>query len=161
MTIREYNHTVTAFSDNVYRFILKNIRDEEKAKDVVQDAFLKLWQKHDAIEGEKAKSYLFTTAYRTMIDLIRRDKKQGEWSEKFENNYSHEQSYSGLNELLNEALLKLPELQRSAVMLRDYEGYDYEEIGKIMQLNLSQVKVYIFRARKKLRDYLVSVETII
>lgn len=161
MTIREYNHTVTAFSDNVYRFILKNIRDEEKAKDVVQDAFLKLWQKHEAIEGEKAKSYLFTTAYRTMIDLIRRDKKQGEWSEKFENNYSQEQSYSGLNELLNEALLKLPELQRSAVMLRDYEGYDYEEIGKIMQLNLSQVKVYIFRARKKLRDYLVSVETII
>ncbi|MEQ8625290.1 MAG: RNA polymerase sigma factor [Vicingaceae bacterium] len=161
MTIREYNHTVTAFSDNIYRFILKNIRDEEKAKDVVQDAFLKLWQKHEAIEGEKAKSYLFTTAYRTMIDLIRRDKKQGEWSEKFENNYSQEQSYSGLNELLNEALLKLPELQRSAVMLRDYEGYDYEEIGKIMQLNLSQVKVYIFRARKKLRDYLVSVETII
>lgn len=161
MTVSEYNHTVTAFSDNVYRFILKNLRDEEKAKDVVQDAFLKLWQKHDLIEGEKAKAYLFTTAYRTMIDLIRRDKKQGEWSDKFENSYSQEQSYSGLNEILNEALLKLPELQRSAVMLRDYEGYDYEEIGKIMQLNLSQVKVYIFRARKKLKDYLVSVETII
>jgi len=161
MTIREYNYTVTAFSDNVYRFILKNIRDEEKAKDVVQDAFLKLWQKHETVEEEKAKSYLFTTAYRTMIDLIRRDKKQGEWSDKFENSPDQQQAYSGLNELLNEALLKLPELQRSAVMLRDYEGYDYEEIGKIMQLNLSQVKVYIFRARKKLRDYLVSVETII
>ena len=161
MTIREYNQTVTAFSDNVYRFILKSLHDEEKAKDVVQDAFLKLWQKHEAVENEKAKSYLFTTAYRTMIDLIRRDKKQGEWSEKFENYSSQENSYSGLSEILNEALEKLPDLQRSAVMLRDYEGYNYEEIGEIMQLNLSQVKVYIFRARKKLKDYLVSIETVI
>jgi len=161
MTVKEYNYTVTAFSDNVYRFILKNIRDEEKAKDVVQDAFLKLWQKVEEVGGEKAKSYLFTTAYRTMIDLIRRDKRQGEWSDALENQVTTFQNYSGIDEILNEALSKLPEAQRSAIMLRDYEGYDYEEIGKIMKLNLTQVKVYIFRARKKLKDYLVSVETII
>ena len=161
MTVKEYNYTVTAFSDNVYRFILKNIRDEEKAKDVVQDAFLKLWQKVEEVGSEKAKSYLFTTAYRTMIDLIRRDKRQGEWSDALENQVTTFQNYSGIDEILNEALSKLPEAQRSAIMLRDYEGYDYEEIGKIMKLNLTQVKVYIFRARKKLKDYLVSVETII
>ncbi|MBL4710274.1 MAG: RNA polymerase sigma factor [Flavobacteriales bacterium] len=161
MTVKEYNTTVELYSDNVFRFILKNIKDEEKAKDIVQDAFVKMWQKTDEVEAEKAKSYLFTTAYRTMIDLIRRDKKQGKWDEVAEQSYSHSQQYTGLSEVLQMALTKLSEIQRSVVMLRDYEGYDYNEIGEITGLSLSQVKVYIFRARKVLKEYLVSVEAVI
>ena len=161
MTVKEYNKIVGLYSDNVFRFILKNIRDEEKAKDIVQDSFVKLWQKVEEIEFEKSKSYLFTTAYRTMIDLIRRDKKQGNWDEVSEQSYSHQKQYTGLNEILQEALAKLSEIQRSVVMLRDYEGYDYSEIGEITGLSLSQLKVYIFRARKVLKDYLVCVEAVI
>lgn len=161
MTVKEYNNTVELYSDGVFRFILKNIRDEEKAKDIVQDAFAKMWQKADEIKAEKSKSYLFTAAYRTMIDLIRREKKQGNWDEVAEKSYSHNQQYTGLNEILQSALERLSEVQRSVIMLRDYEGYDYSEIGEITGLNLSQVKVYIFRARKALKDYLVSMETVI
>jgi len=62
---------------------------------------------------------------------------------------------------LNEALNKLPEIQRSVIMLRDYEGYDYNEIGEITGLNESQVKVYIFRARKFLKNYIGSIEAVI
>ena len=79
MNVKEYNSIVQTYSDNGYRFILKNIRDEEKARDIVQYAFEKMWKKVDEIPFEKAKSYLFTTAYRTMIDLTRREKKQGSW----------------------------------------------------------------------------------
>ena len=61
----------------VFRFIWKNIRDSEKAKDIVQDAFIKLWENADKIASDKAKSYLFTTAYRRMIDIIRREKEAG------------------------------------------------------------------------------------
>ena len=134
---------------------MKNIRDEEKAKDIVQDSFVKLWQKVEDVEFEKAKSYLFTKAYRTMIDLIRRGKKQGNWNE-----VSEQKLFASA------AIYKMPwqglsEIQRSVVMLRDYEGYDYSEIGEITGLSLSQVKVYIFRARKILKDYLVSVEAVI
>tara|TARA_B110000503_G_scaffold119090_1_gene180605 strand:+ start:1482 stop:1967 length:486 start_codon:yes stop_codon:yes gene_type:complete len=161
MTVKEYNKIVGLYSDNVFRFILKNIRDEEKAKDIVQDSFVKLWQKVEEVEFEKSKSYLFTTAYRTMIDMIRRDKKQGNWEEVSEQSYSHQKQYTGLNEVLQLALAKLSDTQRSVVMLRDYEGYDYNEIGEITGLSLSQVKVYIFRARKVLKDYLVSVEAVI
>jgi RNA polymerase sigma-70 factor (ECF subfamily) len=161
MTVQEYNETVKSFSDNVFRFVLKNIRDEEKAKDIVQDSFVKMWQKAEEINAEKAKSYLFTTAYRTMIDLIRRDKKQGDWEEVKEHSMAHREHYNDLGEVLESALKKLPEVQRSVVMLRDYEGYDYNEIGDITGLSLSQVKVYIFRARKALKDYLVSVETVL
>ncbi len=161
MTVKEYNNAVELYSDNVFRFILKNIRDEEKAKDIVQDAFEKMWHKIDEIDVLKSKSYLFTTAYRRMIDIIRREKKQGNWDEVSEQSYSHEGNYSDLSEILQQALAKLSEIQRSVIMLRDYEGYDYKEISDITKLSLSQVKVYIFRARKQLKDYLVSVETVV
>ncbi len=161
MTVKEYNSTVDQFSDGVFRFIWKNIRDSEKAKDIVQDAFIKLWENADKIASDKAKSYLFTTAYRRMIDIIRREKKQGNWDEVKALEYSHNQNYSGISEVLEEALNKLSEIQRSVIMLRDYEGYNYNEIGEITGLKESQVKVYIFRARKLLKDYLVSVDNVI
>lgn len=161
MTVKEYNNAVELYSDNVFRFILKNIRDEEKAKDIVQDAFEKMWHKIDEIDALKSKSYLFTTAYRRMIDIIRREKKQGNWDEVSEQSYSHNKSYSDLSEILQSALAQLSEIQRSVIMLRDYEGYDYNEISEITKLSLSQVKVYIFRARKFLKEYLVSVETVV
>jgi len=56
---------------------------------------------------------------------------------------------------------KLPEIQRSVLMLRDYEGYAYKEIGEITGLNESQVKVYIYRARVFLKNYLVSIDRVI
>ena len=63
--------------------------------------------------------------------------------------------------VVDEALSKLPEIQKNVVLLRDYEGYDYAEIGNITGLSESQVKVYIFRARQTLKDYLVGVEKVI
>ena len=75
MTTTEYNLCADEFADGVYRFILKNIKDEDKAKDIVQDSFMKMWDRHSNISFDKAKSYLFTTAYHTMIDNIRRENK--------------------------------------------------------------------------------------
>jgi RNA polymerase sigma-70 factor (ECF subfamily) len=66
-----------------------------------------------------------------------------------------------LQSQLHEALDQLPDIQQTVVLLRDYEGYGYDEIGEITDLTESQVKVYIFRARKKLQEILVSVEAIL
>jgi RNA polymerase sigma factor (sigma-70 family) len=63
--------------------------------------------------------------------------------------------------ILNEALCKLSETQRSLVMLKDYEGYNYAEIGEITGLNESQVKVYLHRARLQLREYIMKPENVI
>ncbi|MDT8309657.1 MAG: sigma factor, partial [Bacteroidales bacterium] len=65
MTTAEYNLCVDEYADGVFRFILKNIKDDEKARDVVQDTFAKMWGKVHDISYEKAKSYLFTAAYHT------------------------------------------------------------------------------------------------
>src|SRR5687768_13089204 len=154
MTSEEFNQCVDLYADNLYRFILKNMKDEEKARDVVQDTYEKLWLKVSEVESTNAKSYMFTTAYRTMIDRIRRDKKQGDMSEANMYALGHNKQYSDLKEILNEGLAKLPEIQRSVLLLRDYEGYNYAEIGQITGLNESQVKVYIFRARGFLKNYI-------
>ncbi len=57
MTVGEYNACVDSFADGLYRFILKNIRDEENAKDIVQESFVRLWEKHKVVNFEKSKSY--------------------------------------------------------------------------------------------------------
>ncbi len=161
MTIEEFNQCVDQHADNLYRFILKSVRDSEKARDIVQDTYEKLWMKVSDVPSTNAKSYMFTTAYRTMIDQVRREKKQGSMDEAKLYALKHEKQYSDLKEVLNEALGKLPEIQRSVVMLRDYEGYSYEEIGEITNLTASQVKVYIFRARTFLKNYIGAVENVI
>jgi RNA polymerase sigma-70 factor (ECF subfamily) len=162
MTTQDYNRCVDAHADGVYRFILHNTRDKEFSQDIVQDAFEKMWVNVENIQAEKAKSYLFTTAYHTMLDKLRRAKKQGNWNEVREESISHHQGhYSGLKQILREALDKLPEIQRTVVMLRDYEGYSYEEIGEITALNPSQVKVYIYRARLALKEHIGKPENVI
>ncbi len=163
MTTAEYNRCVDEFSDRVFRFVLKNIQDEEKAKDIVQDSFEKMWVKVKGIAFEKSRSYLFTTAYHTMIDYIRKERKieKTNDTEKISDLLYEENSYSDLKEILNEGLKKLPDMQRSVILLRDYEGYSYKEIGDVTDLNESQVKVYIYRARVFLKNYIGSMETVI
>jgi RNA polymerase sigma-70 factor (ECF subfamily) len=104
---------------------------------------------------------MFTTAYRTMIDVLRKDQRQGSMDEVAMAAVLHNKQYSDLKEILQEALGKLPEIQRSVIMLRDYEGYSYQEIGEITNLTESQVKVYIFRARTFLKNYIGSIEKVV
>ncbi len=161
MTRIEYNKAVDLYADNLYRFILKNIHDVEKSKDIVQDTFLKVWDKHQEVSAEKVKSYMFSTGYRTMIDLIRREKKQSRIEEADLNKLTTSDQYSDLQKILHEALDQLPETQKAVILLRDYEGYNYLEIGEITGLTESQVKVYIYRARKFLQKYIGNIEVLI
>ena len=161
MTEREYNQCVNQYADNVYRFILKSIRNEEDAKDIVQSAFEKMWTSRQQVENDRCKSYLFTVAYHQMIDHIRKNKRivlKEDFSDtsKITNKQQHDSK-----RVLNDAINRLSEIQKSLVMLKDYEGYSYEEIGKITGLNESQVKVYLHRARLQLREYIVSPENVI
>jgi len=161
MTPAQYNQCVDEHADGLFRFILKNMRDEEEARDVVQDAFEKMWRNHEKVDGNKAKSYLFTTGYHTMIDRIRKKKHISDYTEVNEESLFHSEQYSDVKKVLNDALNLLPEIQKAVITLRDFEGYSYEEIGKITDLNESQVKVYIYRARLFLKQYIGSPERVI
>ena len=152
MEVFEFNRSVDAFSDHIFRYILKQIKDDDLAKDIVQESYIKLWENVNQIEYVKTKAWLFKTAYRTMIDIIRKRK----FETKVDNivHPGHSESYSDLKYWLDKALETLPENQRSAILLRDYEGYSYLEIGEILSLSESQVKVYIYRGRIALKKYI-------
>ena len=162
MTEQQYNECVNLYADNVYRFIVKNLRNEEDARDIVQTAFEKMWRNRDAVENDKSKSYLFTVAYNQMIDHVRKVKRINLTDNFTETSRGlNYQANTNVQKTLQEALNRLNDTQRSLVLLKDYEGYSYEEIGKITGLNESQVKVYLHRARITLRNYLVSPENVI
>jgi RNA polymerase sigma-70 factor (ECF subfamily) len=161
MTTSDYNQFVDQYADALYRFVIKNIGDIDVAKDIMQDTFTKFWIKKDNIEKDKVKSYLFSTAYHTLIDYTRKEKRNREYLNAQEKNPVFFNGYSDVNEVLNKALELMPETQKMVLMLRDYEGYSYEEIAEITNLNESQVKVYIFRARKFLKAYIGKMEVLI
>ena len=161
MTVEEYNKSVDSYSDGIFRFILKNIKDEDEAKDIVQDTYEKMWIRASEVSFNKVKSYLFSTAYHTMIDKIRKNKRITSLGDSDDYIGTYTDSYNGLSEVLDEALNKLPDIQRSVILLRDYEGYAYNEIAEITDLSESQVKVYIYRGRLALKKYIGSIEALV
>jgi len=158
MTEKEYNLCINSFADSVLRFLIKNIKDDDAAKDILQDTFTKLWEKKIDVDYLKAKSYIYTTAYHTMLNNI----KYNSLKDNLTQTQTHStNSYNDLNEVLNEALERLPQIQKATILLRDYEGYAYKEIGEILTLSEEQVKINIFRARVKLKEYIGSIDNII
>lgn len=158
MTVQEYNQSVTNYSDDVYRFIVKNLGHSEDARDIVQSSFLTVWDKREEVEVTKCKSYLFTVAYRKMIDHIRKRKRETLREEIHEQALGDTGHRKDLRDLLNKALQALPDIQRQLVLLRDYEGYSYDEMQQITGIDSTQVKVYLHRARIGLKQAITKLE---
>lgn len=154
MNRKEYNQCAENFSDAVYRFLLKTCHNKALAEDLVQDSYLILWENVGTIAYDKAKAFLFTTAYRKMIDTFRREKKNTDIENINISNCLSEQPFSDMEEILEKALNKLSPIQKTVVLLRDYEDYSYKEIAGITSLTETQVKVYIFRARHQMKEFI-------
>jgi RNA polymerase sigma-70 factor (ECF subfamily) len=152
MNINEYNEAVDLWSDRVFGYVLKLVRDTALAEDIVQDVYEKLWKKKGDVLSEKAKSYLFTSAYHAVVDWSRRETlKRSLIAEEVtvEQDHSHE-----LKKLINEGLEQLSLQHKQLILLRDYEDYSYAEIGEITELSESMVKVSLHRARKQLKEFI-------
>lgn len=161
MTIADYNNAVDLHADGIYRFAVKNLRDAEAAKDIVQESYARLWMRLDKVEAAKAKSYLFTTAHHALVDEVRKSARSTRMEEHHDRLRSVSQEQPDLKELLDRALATLPAIQRSVVLLRDLEGYTYEEIAELTNLNPSQVKVYIYRGRTALKEYIGKLDLVL
>jgi len=160
MDAKSYNNCVKDWSDALFRFAWKCTGNEEDARDITQSSFEVLWQKKDSVLPEKAKPFLFQVAYNQSVDMYRK-KGRIQYQEELRQEDSYHPSNPDLKRVLDRALAQLDEQARALVLLKDYEGYSYDEIAGIMSLSESQVKVYLHRARKTLKQYLVSVEHLI
>ena len=160
MNANEFNKAVDQYADNIFRFVVKHTRNKMLADDVVQETFAKVWEKHEEVSAEKVKSYLFTTAYHCLINTMKKRSRSGSIEGIDRAGHSENPHLFDIQKVLHEALERLPEVQKTVVLLRDYEGYHYDEIASITGLNESQVKVYIFRARQALKTYLKDLELV-
>lgn len=161
MDVKDYNNCVNQWADALFRFACKCTGHEEDARDVVQGAFEVLWQKRQEVAAEKGKAFVFQVAYRQAVDNYRKKGRITYKEELPESSGAITQGNPDLKRVLERALAKLDEKARALVLLKDYEGYSYEEIAKITDLSDSQVRVYLHRARKVLKEYLVRVENVI
>lgn len=158
----QYNECVEQYADGLFRFVFSGLRKREEAEDVVQESFARVWEKVRQIDYKTAKSYLYTTAYHLMIDETRRCQRLTPIDDcQIAERQSHVNTCPDVSQILGKALATLPEIQRTVIVLRDYEGYSYQEIGDITNLTESQVKVYIFRGRTALKKQLKSIDNLI
>lgn len=160
MDVKSYNICVQDWADALFRFVCKNTGNEEDARDIVQSSFETLWKKKEDVPMEKGKAFLFQVAYNQSIDLYRK-KRKVHLTDTISSPETMKPTNPDLKRILERALKRLDEQARSLILLKDYEGYKYEEIAQITGLSDTQVKVYLHRARKTMKDYLVSVEKII
>ena len=158
----QYNQCVEQYADRLFRFAFSSLRNREQAEDVVQESFARVWEKVKSVDFAKAKSYLFTTAHHAMVDEVRQRQHFASIEDFSPSDERATQNpYPDVNDILKKAIATLPEAQRNALLLRDYEGYSYQEIGDITGMSEAQVKVNIFRARTALKNKLKSIDNLI
>jgi RNA polymerase sigma factor (sigma-70 family) len=150
---------VLHLKDKLYRFAYRIVENEVDAEDVVQETFVKVWQKSEQLEGiDNKEAWCMTVARNLAIDKIRARKKANSSDI---DGFHHLSDDSPTPDIITEdkeslsivmkTLNKLPEHQRQIIHLRDIDGYTYKEIGEITGYSEEQVKVNLFRARQKLK----------
>ena len=159
----DFKRTVFVHKNKMYRFALSIIGDEDEAKDAVQDVMLKLWEtKEELSEKSSIEAWCMTLTRNKSLDMLKRVGRKmktniDDAAVRLTSQDKLPDSYTIENETMqhiNQAVMRLPEKQKSVFQLRDVEGYAYLEICETLNMEMSQVKVYIFRARKSIKESL-------
>ncbi|MEE0917693.1 MAG: RNA polymerase sigma factor [Bacteroidales bacterium] len=148
MTDKEYKEQIDLHADDVLRYLAKNIKDGEVAKDILQDTFVSLWENKEKVESSKIKNWLFTVAHNNMLKLFRYNKiRQNSFIEENSSESNLENT-----QLIDQLLKQLPDRMRQCLMLKDWQGFSIKEISEILDISEENVKVNIFRAKVKLKE---------
>ena len=159
MTKDDFVMCAKLFTPNLLRFSKRVAGKAIETDDIVQECFEILWKNKEKVEMESAKSYLFSVAHKKIIDSFRSDSRL----EKFDaSNYEQTTNpdQTDTQELIQLAINQIPALYKELVTLRDLECYSYKEIEEITRLTESKVKVYLFRARKAIKEKILELETV-
>ncbi len=164
MVAKYFKANVLPLSKKLLRFAAHFLKDEDLARDVVQDVFLKLWQKKDSLnEIENIEAFAMRMTRNRCIDVIRAnktipideetDRKLKEKTIDVHSKVELSESATQIKKLINE----LPDLQRTVICLRDIEQLSYEEIAEATNLKVNAIRVNLSRARKKIRDEFIKI----
>jgi RNA polymerase sigma-70 factor (ECF subfamily) len=159
----DFTRTVLVHKNKMYRFAMSYLKDENDAQDVVQDVLVRLWETRDQLSlKDNLEAWCMTLTKNKALDSIKRvgRKMRTDLDQANPKVFSH--SFSPIQVMAEKDSMQqisniakgLPENQRASFVLRDVEGYAYHEIADILNINLNQVKVNIFRARKAIKEKL-------
>ncbi len=158
---KRYRQWVTDYQDQAWTVARYILKDVQEAEDATQEAFVKLWHNRDNIDPKRVRPWLMKVTRNGCLDRLRRRRDSVEFDESY---MAGEVSGPMQNVATNEtgAWLRrkiggLREPYRSLVVLRDINQHSYEEVAGMLELNLAQVKTYLHRARKQLREQLSEV----
>lgn len=158
---RKYRQWVKEYQDQAWTVARYILKDAQEAEDATQEAFVKLWQNQDNIDPDKVKPWLMKVTRNGCLDRLRRRRDNVEFDEShMAGEVSGPMQGAATSETavwLKRAIAGLKEPYRSLVVLRDVNQHSYEEVAGMLELNLAQVKTYLHRARKQLREQLAGV----
>lgn len=165
MLARDFKTDVLPLSNKLLRFANQILQDEEEAKDVLQDVFLKLWQKRDELgKVENLEAFAFRMTRNRCLDMIRSRRTisiESMKKVKFPEEESSDMDVLDLTnsvDLVKRIIAELPDLQRTAIQLRDIEQLEYDEIAEATDMNVNSIRVNLSRARKKVRDEILKIQ---
>lgn len=147
------------YTPNLLRFSRRIVSSAIQADDIVQESFIVLWKNREKVELKSAKAYLFAVAHLKIMESLRLEKRM----HCIDNEYYVaiiNPAQADCQELVQIALRKIPKLFQELLTLRDLESYSYKEIAEITRLTDDQVKVYLFRARKAIKEKILELEMI-
>ena len=163
-----FRNDVLPLKNELYRLALRITLNPAEAEDIVQETMIKVWNKREQWDDiESIEAFCLTICRNISLDKMRKMENQNQSLEEGEHD-APDQSYASNPEeqamqqdklkLIRRLINALPEKQRSAMQLRDFEGKSYKEIAKIMDISEEQVKVNIFRARQTIRQKFLETE---
>ena len=165
MLAKDFKISVLPISNKLLRFARLILHDEEEAKDVLQDVFLKLWQKRDELgKIDNLEAFAYKMTRNRCLDLIKSRKTIP--IEIANNNHRKDKDFIDTDHLENAEMVhlakkiiaELPDLQRTIIHLRDIDQFEYEEIAEATDLNVNAIRVNLSRARKKVRDEILKIQ---
>lgn len=158
---RRYRQWVKQYQDQAWTVARYILKDAQEAEDATQEAFVKLWHNQDRIDPEKIGPWLMKVTRNGCLDRLRRRKENVEFDESYMSADVNGPLQGVTNRetglWLKQAIGRLKEPYRSLVVLRDVNQHSYEEVAGMLELSLAQVKTYLHRARKQLREQLAEV----
>ena len=158
---RKFRQWVDEYQDQAWTLARYLLKDPAEAEDAVQEAFVKLWKHQQRVDPDRIRPWLMKVTRNLCLDRLRRRHPTQEWEEWQQPDDAHgplqDVQQHELGEWLKHSINGLTEPYRSLVVLRDVQQHSYEEVANVLELSLPQVKVYLHRARKQLREQLAEV----
>ncbi|MCG8415196.1 MAG: RNA polymerase sigma factor [Pseudomonadales bacterium] len=159
--LEQYQQAIAQYRQRIYSFAHYSLRAREDAEDITQEVFIKLWQHWQRIDHSKLNAWLMRVAHNAVIDHVRKRKNHVENTDDYaepdvqaaaDKEVGQELDDQAFKAQLMHCIHSLDDPFRSIIIMRDIQGQSYADIQHSLDMSESQVKVYLHRGRRKLRD---------